>query len=319
MMKVNQKYFGYGILILAIIGIIFISGCVQEEPPIKTPTTQPSETPEITPQQIVSTYHPTNINLFASANEGEVIRFYFLLEDQNGRNTPGDGQVSVQIKDSRGKIVFTQKFNFKASDFVDYQFRLTGQEMGKAYEWRVNQKDIQKGISRIGTADLTLTMADGKVLKATDSYVQVPSYTEEEIKQMYDEQYAKNAKIGGEAIKKGNFEITLVKYGFYTHLKYDTWGDEVTDFRVDLKVKNIGSEKDSFTTYDAVIISGSNQYERSFNSKLDSSDIYPGIIKEGYLIFEDVPKTLAGQIKIIAGTSYDVSYNKLTYEFNAQI
>jgi len=279
-----------------------------------------SDTSSTTETGEVSKYNPTNINTFDCADEGEIIRFYFLLEDIDGDSTPGDGQANLQIKDSSDKIVFTQNFSFKSSDFVDYQFKLTGQKIGKAYEWRVDKKDIQKGISDTGTADLTLTVASEKVLKSTVDYVRIPIYSEEEIIEIYDEQYNKNAKINGEVVKKGNFEITLVKYGFYTHLKYDTWGDEVTDFRVDLKIKNIGSEKDSFSTYDAVIVSGSNQYEMSFsNSKLDSSDIYPEIIKEGYLIFEDIPDTLTGQIKIIAGTSYDTSYNELTYEFNVQI
>ena len=278
-----------------------------------------SETSSTTGTGEVSKYNPTNINTFDCEDEGEIIRFYFLLEDIDGDSTPGDGQANLQIKDSSDKIVFTQNFSFKSSDFVDYQFKLTGQKIGKAYEWRVDKKDIQKGISDTGTADLTLTVASEKVLKSTVDYVRVPVYSEEEIIEIYDEQYNKNAKINGEVVKKGNFEITLVKYGFYTHLKYDTWGDEVTDFRVDLKVENIGSEQDSFSTYDAVIISGSNQYEMSFNSKLDSSDIYPEIIKEGYLIFKDIPGTLTGQIKIIAGTSYDTSYNELTYEFNVQI
>lgn len=307
--------------IIGIIAIVLVSvlvlGCVESQPSQPTSTESPKTTVVSTPIQ--TTYNPTNINEFSSANEGETIRFYFFLEDSNGQNTISEGQVNLQIKDSANKTVFTQQFNFVASDFVDYQFKLTGKEVGKAYEWRVNQKDIQKGTSKTGTAELTITTAKGNVLKATDSYVEIPSYTEEEIKQMYFEQYNKNAKTSGEVISKGNFEVTLVKYGFYTHLKYDTWGDEVTEFRVDLKVKNIGSEKDSFSNYDAVILSGTNQYERSYNSNLDSSDIYSGIVKEGYLIFDNVPKTLTGQIKIIAGTSYDVSYNKLTYEFNVQI
>jgi len=264
-------------------------------------------------------YYPTNIKEFSVVNDGEVMRFFFFLEDNQGRNVIGDGQANLQIKDSINKTVFAQQFNFTALEFVDYQFALTGKGLGKAFEWRLNQKDIQKGTSKTGTAELTITTLKGDVLKATDSYVQIPSYTEEEIKQLYLEQYNKNAKLSGEVIKKGNFEVTLVKYGFYTHLKYDTFGDEVTDFRVDLKVKNIGSAKESFNKYDAVILSGTNQYEYSSNSKLESSDIYPGIIKEGYIIFENFPETLVGEIKIIAGTSLDDSYNKFTYEYIGEI
>jgi len=314
----NLKHIQF--ITLFLITVIFISGCTQENPITSgTKTTASSGSQEITPQQTVSDYHPTNINTFSSSNEGDVIRFYFLLENQDGQNTLGSGEANVQIKDSVGNVVFSQKFDFKSSDFVDYQFKLTGQGIGKAYEWRVNQKDIQKGISEMGKADLTITLPDGKVINATDDYVSIPSYSEEEIKQMYDALYNKNAQLSGEIVKKGDFEVTLVKYGFFKHLELGAYGDEVTDFRVDLKVKNIGSEKNSFSNYAAVLIVGSHQYERSFNSELDSSDIYPGIIKEGYLLFKDVPTTITGKIDIIAGTSYDEYYNEFTYKFDGQI
>jgi len=290
-----------GITAIVLVSVITL-GCVESQ----------SSAPSIN-------YNPTNIKEFSIVNDGEVMRLFFFLENSQGQNTIGDGEANLQIKDSANKTVFTQQFNFRAIEFVDYQFILTGQKMGKAYEWRLNQKDITKGISKTGTAELIITTLSGNVMKATDSYIQIPSYTEEEIKQMYSDQFNKNAIISGEVIKKGNFEVTLVKYGFFTHLKYDTLGDEVTDFRVDLKIKNIASEKDSFRSYDAVILSGTNQYERSYNSKLESSDIYPGIVKEGYIIFEDIPETLVGQIKIIAGTSLDDSYNKLTYEYIVKI
>lgn len=158
----------------------------------------------------------------------------------------------------------------------------------------------------------------GIILIILVSVIALGCVESEGIQEQYLEQYNNNAKISGEVIKKGNFEVTLVKYGLYTHLEYDTIGDEVTEFRVDLKVKNIGSEKDSFSSSESVILSGTNQYE-GYSSDLYYLDIYPGIEKEGYITFKNFPKTLTGPIKIIAGTSYDVFYNKLTYEFNGKI
>lgn len=264
-----------------------------------------------------SYFTPENINMFSAVSEGEVLRFFFVLEDDKGKNTVDDGTASIQIKDSRNKIVFAQKFNVKASDFTDYGYQLTGNEIGKAYEWRVDQRDIQRGLST-GTANMTFTTANGKILTATASYVKIPEDTQEEIKQIYEDEYNKNAKVNGTTKTKGNFEITLVKYGFFTHLKYGTWGEEVTDFRVDLKVKNIGTDIGSFNTYDDTVISGSNQYKIS-DSELDTSDMYPGVIKEGYLLFKEVPKTLSGPVKIIAGSSYNAAYHKLTTEFDVVV
>jgi len=240
------------------------------------------------------------------------------LEDSNGNIIPGEGKANLQIKDSIGKVVYAQDFDFEASEFVNYEFKLTGKGIGKAYEWRVNKSDVEKGVSEIGTADITLTVASGKVLKSTADYVTIPKYSEEELIAVYETEYNKTAIVSGEVIKKGNFEVTLVKYGYYTHLEFDTIGDEVTDFRVDLIVKNISSKKDSFSVFEAALLSGSNQYKYSFNSKIDTADIFAGVIKEGYIIFEDVPDTLSGTIKIIPGTAYDSSYNQINYEFEVE-
>jgi hypothetical protein len=311
-------------VILIISSVAFSN--IQNKKNIVKATTQSTEKANVTAAEAsetikqveVSKYNPTNINTLAAADEGEIIRFYFVLEDSNGNNTSGDGKANLQIKDSTGKVVYTQDFNFVAPEFVNYEFKLTGKGIGKAYEWRVNKSDIEKGVSEIGTADITLTVAGGKVLKSKADYVTVPKYSEEELIAVYENVYNKTAIVSGEVIKKGNFEITLVKYGYYTHLKYDIYGDEVTDFRIDLIVKNISSKKDSFYIYEAALISGSNQYKYSYKSKIDTADIFAGIVKEGYILFEDVPNTLSGTVKIIPGIAYDSSYNQINYEFDVE-
>ena len=313
------------LLVILIISSVAFSN-IQNKKSIAKATTQSTEKTNVTAAEAsetlkqveVSKYNPTNINMLAAADEGEIIRFYFVLEDSNGNITPGDGKANLQVKDSTGKVVYAQDFDFEASEFVNYEFKLTGKGIGKAYEWRVNKSDVEKGVSEIGTADITLTVASGKVLKSTADYVTIPKYSEEELTAVYETEYNKTAIVSGEVIKKGNFEVTLVKYGYYTHLEFDIYGDEVTDFRVDLIVKNISSKKDSFSVFEAALLSGSNQYKYSFNSKIDTADIFAGVIKEGYILFEDVPDTLSGTIKIIPGTAYDSSYNQINYEFNVE-
>lgn len=327
-LKIKNRSLGFLISTCTMVVILIVSSIgfsiIQNKKNTQKATSQNSEkatiatlkTTETIKQVEVSKYNPTNINAFATSDEGEIIRFYFTLEDSSGKNTPGDGKANLQIKDSTSKVVYTQDFDFKASDFVNYEFKLTGKGIGKAYEWRVNKSEIEKGVSESGTADITLTMADLKVLKSTADYVTIPKYSEEEIIELYESAYNKTATVSGEVIKKGNFEVTLAKYGYYTHLEFGSYGDEVTDFRIDLIVKNISSKKDSFYVYDSALISGSNQYKYSYNSKIDTADIYAGVIKEGYILFEDVPDALSGQIKIISGTAFDSSYNQINYEFN---
>ena len=47
----------------------------------------------------VSGKAPNNINQFACAGEGDLLRFYCLLEDKDGVNTVSDGRVRLEIFD----------------------------------------------------------------------------------------------------------------------------------------------------------------------------------------------------------------------------
>lgn len=303
-MKMKLNYIP--LLAILLIGVILISGCVQQtETPTGTgqeQTTQSSKSIDEIKQEAITIAYD---ELFRNNEKYIGTTIYFKGQILQIQEISTNSYIlRVATKESSIGSYFEDVI------FVNYK--------GK----RLLEGDIIELWGKVkGLKSYTAVLGNEVTIPEVNAlHVELSQKAAAKTSEQYEEEYNnQNAKTSGEVIKKGNFEITLVKYGFYTHLKYDTWGDEVTDFRVDLKVKNIGSEKDSFSTYDGVIISGSNQYERSFNSKLDSSDIYPRIIKEGYLIFEDVPKTLKGQIKLIAGTSYDASYNKLTYEFNVEI
>ena len=313
----KQKFMNLGLIAILIVGIVFISGCVQEQGQTGT-LSEKTQTPQ-TPQATTSKYSPANINLFASAKEGEVIRFYFLLEDANGRNTPGDGHVKVEIFDDLNNSLYYKEFDVKASEFVDYQFKLTGQGIGKAYEWRVPISEIKKGVSSFGfgRAVLTFVTPDGKELHAEDTTVQIPTYTEEELTQMAEEEYNKNAITVNKKIRKGNFEVTVTKAGFFSPYE---WGKKKQYFRVDMEVKNVGSESDYFSPSGMAIIDNQgNQYESTFGGTLDTfSKIYPGVTKKGYVLFEEVP-TSATSVKLVFELGYDENFNPYLFEYNIDL
>jgi hypothetical protein len=159
------------------------------------------------------------------------------------------------------------------------------------------------------------------VRKCSSSQIRIGG-TCTDAKIFYENQYLQSAKIcSNDCIRTdGSFEVTLVRWGYFTHLKYDTWGDEVTEYRVDIKVKNIGSEQESFSIYDSAMIVGTSQYSYSYESNFDGSNIYPGIIKEGYLVFENVPANLAGSAQLIVGkyyAGYPIGY--ITYSFTVDV
>ncbi len=81
-----------------------------------------------------------------------------------------------------------------------------------------------------------------------------------------------------------------------------------------MKVQNTGNEKDTLSMSDLAIITPNGyQYERSYGGTLDTSydSYYPGITKEGYVLFEGVPK---GESYTLAYTmGYDENWEPIYY------
>ena len=164
-----------------------------------------------------------NISIFQCTTEGENIRFYFILEDVNGQNTICNGDVEFQIIDDLETVLYSDDFNVWESEFLDYGYKLTGIPIGKAYEWRLPIEDIDKGFSVIGygTAILSFTNTNGKEITAQTELVKIPTYTEEEIEDINEEEYENSSTSINTKISKGNFEITVTNVGFFN--KYQ-WG-----------------------------------------------------------------------------------------------
>ena len=299
------------ISVFIILSVMFVSGCTQNDTSGTGQITgKISEEPEV---YLPKTPDPGNIDIFSGVKEGDLIRFYFTFNDRVSH----EGSVNIKIDDSTGKELYNTRFNVKASQFVDYQFQLTGNPIGKAYEWKLAYNSIPKGMSSMGTAYLTFTTLNGKILTADTSLFDLRAYTDEEIEQMYEDRYIQNAKTSDKVAKKGNFEVKLLRYGYFTH-RYSAWSEEETDFRIDIEVKNVGNEEDSFYTYDSALIIGEKQYDVGYDSEFDGGNIYPNIVKDGYIVFKDVPEDLSGEAKIMVGTHW-VGYERTHYFFRIEI
>lgn len=291
--------------------VVLVAGCTSST---NTLQTQNSQAQQIT----TSRYFPATIDTFSSAEEGDLIRFYFTLIDSGGANTPADGHVSFRILDNLNKTVYSKEFDVLASQFVDYQFKLTGQGIGKAYEWRISKNDITKGASSYGTATISFA-SSGKTMTAEDTYVKIPAYTQDELKYIAEEEYQKSSTPVNQVKSLGNFNVTLQRVGFYD---YSTSYSTQKFFRVDVSVENTGQNTDSLSTYDAVMVQGKSQYDRSYSSELDASSLRPGVIREGYLLFEKVPSNISGAVRIDIGSSTlvsDYNYLNIRYSFSVNL
>lgn len=284
---------------ILIVGLILFSGCLSGR---------------VTESYFAS--EARTIDTFNLVTEGEVFRAYFSLQDKDGLNTVADGRVEIVIKDDSEEVVFVKSFGIKQSDFVDYQIMLTGIGVGKAYEWRIPKNEIKKGSSISGDVELKFTLENGTIFKNETSIYGLEAYTEEEIKQMEDEIFAKTATTINNTISKGNFTVTVIKAGFISEHDYGVKKDYL---RVDLRVKNVSQETETFTPSGMVVLEGTNQYEKSYGGTLDVfSQIYPGVEKEGYVLFENVPNT-AKNLKLAFELGYDPQYNRYTYEYDINL
>jgi len=304
------------ILLIAIIGVVASVNKPRETALAPSPSFAPPPALAPPPTQqapkttLIQTQKspPVNITTFASANEGELHRFYFLLERSDGRNVTADGHVQLQIFDDLNSSLYLKEFDVKEAEYVDYQFRLTGQSMGKAYEWRVPVSYIKKGISAFGWGRtvLTFTTPDGKELHAENTTIQIPTYTDKELEQMAEEEYAKSAKSILLIAEDDIFQVKLVKLGFFTSY---LWGNAETSLRVDIVV--MCKEASSFSSYDAKLTdSGGGQYQASFESKLEGGELTEGTTRTGYIIYKNVPNNVNISTIIIGDYVFDLKSNR---------
>ena len=135
--------------------------------------------------------------------------------------------------------------------------------------------------------------------------------------EMYENMYLQSAITVQQTITKGDFSINLVRVGHFTHLEYDTWGDEVTEFRVDLKVTSIASEPEYIFESDIVIVDNlNNQYNYEYGGTLDLGEIYPSVTREGYVLFPALNENAVRITVIVSEMAYP---EDIVYEFTVNL
>lgn len=299
---------------IVIMTIFLVSGCISNQ---QNPSMEGKGNSSIFGNQKTSPddilYRPQNIEIFMAVTEGDTTRFYFTLTDGNGANTPGNGRVLFIISDIANRTVYESRFDIKASDFVDYEFKATGLSMGKTYEWRIKNSKIGKGVSSVGVAMVTFTSTSGKIMTATWPVV-IPAYTQVEIEAMNEQSFSESAIPVNQMFTRGSFQVLVTKAGHFMPLSQ--LGVNQDYFRVDLEVRNVGNDREYFSPSGLALITGGNQYDMEWGGTLDTfSQIYPGVTKKGYILFKPVPQTIAN-VKLVFDLGYDNSYNPYRFEYD---
>lgn len=232
---------------------------------------------------------PSSLTNFVVVRDAERYTAWFILTDENNREISANGNASLSIVSNSGRVLYLTSFAVSADDFKTSDH--------KEYLWTFPISEVKNAIGT-GDAKLTFKTSDGKTLTTAISNVQLPTlYTEEQRNQAAEEDYLASAVSVNQKVAEGNFEVTLVRVGHYTYLPPGTYS-EVTNYRADFIITNIGSGY-TYLPYSYLIVDdGSNQYDKEYGGTLEFKEVHSGVTVNGYQLYRDVSDQ-ASLIKVI--------------------
>jgi len=300
------------ILLLAILlfGVVFVSGCTQTGQ--VTQTTTPSGTGQEQSTSDVGSRQSNAkfIGYFIATADESNIEARFSLMDSNKTYVSGDGIGQVRIVNSEGESVYTGTINVKAEDFRMYTLILTGKDI-LGFVWKIPISQIKKSISSSGTIYLKF-----RTFEELDTPIWgLPTYSENELAQLNEQEFSKSDISVNKSLSKGDFQVNITRFGYFKPINIEPY-KENEYFRVDMEVKNIGSETDYFSPSGLAILDGlGNQYDMEYGGTLDTySQFYPGTENGGYLLFENIAKF--DNLTLVFKLGYnEVSYKPYFFEF----
>lgn len=300
--------------------IIFLSGCTTIQTDSSNYDLSYSENkPKISDNSFKSKSPSTPSfigNLIATADE-KSIEVSFSVYDLSKNHITIDGIGKVWILNSEGQKVYQGFISPKKEDFNTYTRRITGEEF-KAYSWEIPLSKISNSTSSSGTLHLEFTADKTKFEELKTNMWGLPIYSDKELENINNNKYAKTAIEVNEKISKGSFEVEIEKVGLFEPVSiYDK---PEAYFRVDIKVTNIGDEKEYFSpSAIAILDNQGNQFEREYGGTLNIfSEIYPGVKKSGYILFEKMP-TNTQEIKLVFELGYDRNWDAYMYEYDISL
>lgn len=242
---------------------------------------------------------PQYVGDFTISSEDSIffeVRFGFFNENKEYIKTHGKG--NLKILNDMGEDVFSRDFDFNETNFKVYTNIFSNSEILSA-TFSLGKEDVKKTKEISGTGYLSITLDDGTYFETLETSIYgLPTYSTEELSQMKEQEYSQKKSEINKEITSGNFKIQFLSSGFFTE---ESWLGSEEYYRVDMKVQNMGNEKDTLSMSDLVLITeNGNQYETGYSGTFSTSydSYYPGISKEGYILFEGVPK----------GEKYTIAY-----------
>ncbi|MCA9478623.1 MAG: DUF4352 domain-containing protein [Nanoarchaeota archaeon] len=256
---------------------------------------------------------PSYIGRLATQEEGDVLLVAVSFFDENKDYTVAKGTADIRLESISKETVYEKEHEIDVGDCGEYTMRLTGEDF-IACTIEIPYSDIEKAYDYEGYIFLSFVTENGASFEELkETTYDLPEYTEEEILEMSEKSYLSSVRSVDVQKKGGSFRVTVEKSGLYTSKGYDGFTDY---FRIDFKVENIGTEKEYFFESDMVLLDGQGrQYDYSYDSEFEGGELYPGVVREGYVLFEDFNKE-STNLQLIVDAGYDDDYDEVLLKFN---
>jgi hypothetical protein len=207
--------------------------------------------------------------------------------------------------DTRNEVLYVKTLDVTKSDFGTYIRGGTTDDKILLHQWYFAKSDVKKGLGSYATAKIVFTAKDGKTFTSTTNQIPIEQLRGVELQQAYEDAYLKNSIEVDKTVNEAGFSITLVRVGYFNHLKYDTWGDEVINYRADFVITNVSDEYQYTPSQFLIVDDGSNQYDPEyFGGTLDWKEVYPDVTIKGYKLFDKVSEDASWIKVIVKDTNY---------------
>ncbi len=185
------------------------------------------------------------------------------------------------------------------------------------YVWFIPVSQIGKIInSSTGTAELTFTATDARTFSDTLNPIALPSLTGPETEQLYEDKYLQSALTVQESQTKGDFNVTLVRVGSWTHPMYRSSGPLVANFRVDLIVNDIGTATKYPWSYYTLLDNLGGNHRWVGPNTISLAQILPGETRAGYVLFPALNPNASAVTLVV--TEF-MSPENIVYQFQVNI
>lgn len=231
---------------------------------------------------------PTQIVDFSASKAEGTYSFSFSVADNDSVKMNVSGNASLKIIDTSSKVLFEESFEVFEAEYSS-----------GIYIRKVEESKVSKTKSSPGTASIKFTPSGGSELTSNAS-VDVPIYTVSELEEIYENDYQAVAVTVGKTVSKYAFDVTVSKAGFFTKV---VGASQIVYYRVDLSVKNNFAVETEFKTTTAKLTVGGSSYSPDAEGTFKTGNIKGKTVKEGYLLFKNVPSTISGGIKVTAGST----------------